>query len=36
MGIQTEKEKLARIAANINRENKIEEQKIRDKNLAAH
>ena len=36
MGIQTEKEKLARIAANINRENKLEERNIRKKIRAAH
>ena len=36
MGIQTEEEKLARIAANLRRENKIEEQKIREKIRAAH
>ena len=33
---QTEEEKLARIAANLRRENKIEEQKIREKIRAAH
>ena len=36
MGIRTEEEKLARIAANLKRENKIEEQKIREKIRAAH
>jgi len=36
MGTQTEEEKLARIAANLRRENKIEEQKIREKIRAAH
>lgn len=36
MGIQTEEEKLARIAANLNRENKLEDRRIREKIRAAH
>ena len=36
MGPQTDEEKLARIAANLRRENKIEEQKIGEKIRAAH
>jgi predicted nucleotidyltransferase len=36
MDIQTEKEKLARIAVNLNRENRLEERRIRAKIRAAH
>jgi predicted nucleotidyltransferase len=36
MGIQTEKEQLARIAANIKQENRREEQRIKEKIQAAH
>jgi predicted nucleotidyltransferase len=35
MGIQTDEEKLSRIAANINRENKLEDRRVRDKIRAA-
>lgn len=36
MGIRTEKEKLARIAANLNRENRLEAQRTKEKIRAAH
>lgn len=36
VGIQTDEEKIARIAANLKRENKLEEQRIREKIRAAH
>jgi len=36
LSIQTEKEKLARIAANLNRENRLEAQRIKEKIRAAH
>ena len=36
MGIRTEKEKLARIAANLNRENRLEAQRTKEKIRTAH